>query len=412
MSDECTGCGSGGSCDAGGCSGPSQEELQMQARLSRIKNKIVVLSGKGGVGKSTVATNIAIALSMAGKKVGLLDVDVHGPSVPRILGLSGQQPHMNEASMEPVAWSSNLFVMSLGFLLPSPEQAVIWRGPVKMGLINQFLRDVEWGDLDFLVVDCPPGTGDEPLSVLQDLGPEAQAVVVTTPQSIAVDDVRRSVSFVRQLGNPVIGIVENMSGFVCRHCGEVEHIFSSGGGEKLAAEMDVPFLGSIPIDPDMGRAAEEGFSYLKVYEHTAVTEAFGRIIKPILEKAGALQENNTSAPVNGVKRIAVPVADGKLCMHFGHCQQFAFVDIDPDTHEVTGMTLETPPPHEPGVYPDFVSSKGAELVIAGGMGCKAQSLFTDKGVRVLVGATGQDPKEIVRQYLAGDLSLGSNICDH
>ncbi len=412
MSDTgCTGCGTSGSCDSGSCE-TSPEEQQMKARLSRIKNKIVVLSGKGGVGKSTVATNIAIALSLAGKKVGLLDVDVHGPSVPRILGLGGQQPHMNEASMEPVGWSKNLWVMSLGFLIPSPEQAVIWRGPVKMGLINQFLRDVEWGDLDFLIVDCPPGTGDEPLSVLQSIGPEAQAVVVTTPQSLAVDDVRRSVSFVRQLNNPVLGIVENMSGYVCKHCGEVEHIFSSGGGEKLAQEMGVPFLGSIPLDPEMGRSAEEGYAYLKVHEHTPVTEAFGRIIKPMLEKAGALQEFNTAASVNGAKRIAVPVADGKLCMHFGHCQQFAFVDVDPETREVTGMTLETPPPHEPGVFPEFVASQGAELVIAGGMGARAQSLFTDRGVRVLVGASGEDPKEVVRKYLAGELSLGSNICDH
>ena len=160
----------------------------MESNLARIKHKIVVLSGKGGVGKSTVAVNLAVGLALAGKKVGLLDVDVHGPSVPRLLSLSSADPHMEQNGMEPVAWGKNLEVMSLGFLIKDPDQAVIWRGPIKGGLIRQFLADVYWGDLDFLVVDCPPGTGDEPMSVLQFLGPTAHAVIVTTPQAVAVDD--------------------------------------------------------------------------------------------------------------------------------------------------------------------------------------------------------------------------------
>ncbi len=295
MSDSgCSGC-DGGSCGStggapGGAApqGPSEQDKRLEKTVNRIRHKVVVMSGKGGVGKSTVAVNMAVALSRAGYKVGLLDVDVHGPSVPRILSLDGVQPHIEQDSMEPVPWSKNLSVMSLGFLLPAHE-AVIWRGPVKGGLIRQFLTDVLWGELDFLIVDCPPGTGDEPMTVLDLLGPAAYAVVVTTPQGVAVDDVRRSITFCRQMGNPVLGVVENMAGFVCRHCGEVEYIFNQGGGERLAAEMGVPFLGSIPLDPEVVRSADEGYPLLKVAPDGPTGQAISKVIEPLgrlAEKAG------------------------------------------------------------------------------------------------------------------------------
>jgi ATP-binding protein involved in chromosome partitioning len=416
MSDSgCNSCSSGASCDSK--SQCAQGEDKLAKTLNRIKHKIVVLSGKGGVGKSTVSVNIAVALALAGKKVGLLDVDVHGPSIPRLLSLQGSQPHMGEDFMEPVPWpySPNLSVISLGFMLPSPEQAVIWRGPVKIGLIKQFVQDVCWGDLDFLVVDCPPGTGDEPLSALQTLGPEAMAVIVTTPQGVAVDDVRRSVSFCREVGNPVLGIVENMSGYACPHCGKVENIFNAGGGEALATEMGVPFLGRIPLDPEMVRAGDEGYVFIKVRHDSPTAEAVGRVVKPLLELSGSLQEHRTTANLasgNGISRIAIPVADGKLCMHFGHCQQFALVDIDPEAKAIKETRLLTPPPHEPGVFPKWLAEQGANLIIAGGMGSRAQSLFTEQGVAVLVGATPGSPEEVVKEYLAGTLQTGANICDH
>ncbi|MBG0790723.1 MAG: Mrp/NBP35 family ATP-binding protein [Desulfovibrionaceae bacterium] len=279
----CEGCASAapdGSCSSeSGCTNP---EEKLNKTLSRIKHKIVVMSGKGGVGKSTVAANIAVALSLAGKKVGLLDVDVHGPSVPRLLSLKGKQPHMGDQVMEPVPWSKNLSVMSLGFLLPDDRQAVIWRGPVKMGLIKQFVEDVMWGDLDYLIVDCPPGTGDEPLSTLQTLGTTAIGVIVTTPQGVAIDDVRRSVSFVGEVGNRVLGIVENMSGFVCPNCGTVHDIFKSGGGEALAKEAGVQFLGRIPLDPEVATSGDEGYPFLKVHRDTVTGKAFEKIIEPML----------------------------------------------------------------------------------------------------------------------------------
>jgi ATP-binding protein involved in chromosome partitioning len=270
----------------GSCSGDCPQEPaedKLSRRLSRIRHKIVVLSGKGGVGKSTMAVNLAVALSQRGKRVGLMDVDVHGPSVPRLLSLQAEKPLMNADQMEPVQWSPNLWVISLGFLIPTRDEAVIWRGPVKMGLIRQFVEDVSWGDLDYLIVDCPPGTGDEPLSVLQTIGPDAWGLIVTTPQAVAVDDVRRSITFCRQVGNPVLGVVENMSGFVCPGCKEEFHIFNKGGGEELAREMDVPFLGRIPIDPEIVRSGDEGFVFMKTHPDSSAGKAMMEIIQPVLD---------------------------------------------------------------------------------------------------------------------------------
>jgi Mrp family chromosome partitioning ATPase len=279
----CSGCSSQSSCStAQAPAGPSAEERKLASTLGRIKRKVVVLSGKGGVGKSTVAVNIALALAQAGRTVGLLDVDVHGPSLPRLLSLTDAKPHIEPDCIEPISWSRNLWVMSLGFMLPGPEQAVIWRGAMKNSLIVQFLRDVAWGDLDFLVVDCPPGTGDEPLTTLQTIGPEALAVVVTTPQILAVDDVRRSISFCREMGTPVLGVVENMSGFVCEQCGHTQHLFTPGGGKKLAEEMGVPFLGAIPLDPELARSGDEGFPFVKVCPDSPTTQAVNRIVAPLL----------------------------------------------------------------------------------------------------------------------------------
>ena len=288
MSNACKSCSSasaGGGCSSGHdpkTCGVKPEDEKIAQTLGRIKHKIVVLSGKGGVGKSTVSANIAMALALAGKRVGLLDVDIHGPSIPRLLSLQDAKPHIEPDHMEPVPYSQNLWVMSLGFLIPDKETAVIWRGPMKLGLIKQFVRDVTWGDLDYLITDCPPGTGDEPLAVLQTLGKEAKTLIVTTPQGVAVDDVRRSVTFCNQMGNPILGIVENMSGFVCPNCSAVHDIFNSGGGEALAKEMGVNFLGRIPMDPEVVRSGDEGFALLKVQSESPTALAFKKIVEPLL----------------------------------------------------------------------------------------------------------------------------------
>ena len=262
-----------------------EERRKLQSRLCRIRHKIVVLSGKGGVGKSTVAVNIATALMMAGKRVGLLDVDIHGPSIPTMLGLEGRKPDGSKDGMFPIDLDG-LKVMSLGFLLESPDDAVIWRGPLKMGVIKQFLRDVVWGDLDYLIIDSPPGTGDEPLSVCQLIGTLDGAVVVTTPQKVAAVDVRKSITFCRQMHLPVLGVVENMSGFVCPKCGEVTQILRSGGGRRMAEDMGVRFLGAIPMDPNIAEACDNGQAFVRQYASSPTAVLMQEIIQPIIELSG------------------------------------------------------------------------------------------------------------------------------
>jgi ATP-binding protein involved in chromosome partitioning len=262
------------------------ERQQLQAKLCRIQKKILVLSGKGGVGKSTVAVNLATAFVLAGRKVGLLDVDIHGPSIPTMLGLEAVPVQEVGGELLPVEMGG-LKVLSLGFFLQNPDDAVIWRGPMKMKAIQQFLKDVAWGDLDVLVVDSPPGTGDEPLSVCQLLGKVDGAVVVTTPQKVAAVDVRKSISFCRQVGVPVLGVVENMSGFVCPRCGEVTPVFRSGGGRRIADDMGVPFLGSIPMDPQIAEACDEGRAYITSYAESP-TAVIMRDIVAQLSTAGAV----------------------------------------------------------------------------------------------------------------------------
>jgi len=387
----------------------------LRQRMFRIENKIIVMSGKGGVGKSTVAVNLGLALSLTGKKVGLLDVDIHGPSIPKLLNLEDSWPEVRDGVIIPTGFE-NLKVMSIGFLLDGKDNAVIWRGPMKMGAIEQLLRDVEWGELDYLVVDCPPGTGDEPLSVVQLIKGVTGAIIVTTPQELALIDVRKSIDFCRKVNVPVLGIVENMSGFVCPKCGEVTEIFKSGGGEKLAIDMNVPFLGKIPIDQKMVEAGDNGSPFVRAYANTETAKAFGRVVKPILEKD--LNENGLTSsdkPLQEEKKhmkIAIPLAEGRLAMHFGHCEQFALIDVDTETKEITGKTLETPPPHEPGVLPKWLHEQGAGMIIAGGMGSRAQSLFEQNRIEVVIGAPAEEPEKIVAAYLEGTLEAGDNICDH
>ena len=391
------------------------DRAMLQSRMERIGRKILVLSGKGGVGKSTVAANLAISLAAAGKKVGLLDVDLHGPSIPKILGLDGERLGLDgTGGIAPIELAANLKVVSIGMMLDSATDAVIWRGPMKYGVIQQFLKDVAWGELDFLVIDSPPGTGDEPLAVAQLVGRDASAVIVTTPQEVAISNVRRSVSFCKTLSLSVLGIVENMSGLSCPHCGEQVDVFKVGGGEQLAAEMGVPFLGRIPLDPGIVASGDSGAPFVQSLADSPAAKAFASVIEPILNHTG---KNESPRPIHPRKetskmKIAIPVADGKLCMHFGHCEQFALVEADEASKTVTGTTYLTPPAHEPGVLPRWLHEQGASVIIAGGMGQRAQGLFSQNGITVVVGAVGGAPEELASAYLAGTLATGQNVCDH
>ncbi|MCE5296623.1 MAG: Mrp/NBP35 family ATP-binding protein [Euryarchaeota archaeon] len=234
------------------------EDVKLMKRLAQIKHKIIIMSGKGGVGKSTVATNLAMSLAMRGYETGILDVDITGPNVPKMLGVEDAPLMADDEGIFPVEVTPHLKAISMAFLISDKDAPVVWRGPAKMGAIRQFLTDVNWGKLDYLVIDLPPGTGDEPLSIAQ-LIPEADgAVIVTTPQDVALLDSRKSVMFAKKLGLPVLGVIENMSGFKCPHCGERIDLFKMGGGEKAAKDLGVPFLGRIPIDMAMVPAGDDG----------------------------------------------------------------------------------------------------------------------------------------------------------
>ena len=292
--DQATQTKSCSSCDSNTCSAKQRsqdesdeqfaERQELERRLCCIQNKLLVLSGKGGVGKSTVAANLAVSLARSGKRVGLLDIDVHGPSIPKLLGLEGQQIVGGPDGLLPVKAGDNLAVMSIGFMVGGKNTPVIWRGPMKYGAIRQFLKDVAWGELDYLVVDSPPGTGDEPLSVAQLIGAGAGAVIVTTPQDLAIADVRRCVSFCNNLSLPVIGIVENMSGYVCPKCGERVDLFKTGGGQALAEEMNVPFIGRIPIDPQIVNSADDGKPFVEQEAEAPGSTAFASIVSLILDR--------------------------------------------------------------------------------------------------------------------------------
>ena len=280
------------SCESQECSAKEQrpgendedfkERQQLTSRMCQIKHKVIVLSGKGGVGKSTVAVNLAISLAKSGMQVGLLDADIHGPSVPKLLSLDDSLLEARSDTIIPIEFNENLKVMSVGFMLRGSDDAVIMRGPMKFKLIKEFLGNVDWADLDYLVIDSPPGTGDEPLSICQLIEHIDGGVVVTTPQRVALADVRKSIDFCKQLKLPVLGVVENMSGFVCPKCGEVTNIFKNGGGERMAKKMKVPFLGRIPIDPELVHACDDGRPYVNYTEVTETVKAFETVVRPIL----------------------------------------------------------------------------------------------------------------------------------
>ena len=259
------------------------EQEQINQNLKHIKHQILVLSGKGGVGKSSIAVNLAIWLSMQGKKVGLLDIDIHGPSIPKLLNLEESKLQSKIDKIEPILYNDTLKVISIGFLIQDEDTALIWRGPMKHNVIKQFVSDVSWGKLDYLIVDCPPGTGDEPLSIVQLLGKADGAIIITTPQQLSVIDVKKCITFCRQLNLPVLGVIENMSGFVCPKCGEKIDIFKSGGGEIMANEMGVPFLGRIPIDPQIVQACDSGQPYVQHYRQNQTAKAFNEAILSLVK---------------------------------------------------------------------------------------------------------------------------------
>jgi ATP-binding protein involved in chromosome partitioning len=413
------------------------ENAEIEKRFENIRHTIIVLSGKGGVGKSFIASNLAISLSLSGYDVGLLDVDFHGPSIPKLLGLENRQVTTDADGLVPLQFASKLKVMSLGMLLRSKDDAVIWRGPLKMGAIKQLLKDVNWGELDFFIVDCPPGTGDEPLSVVQLIKKSTGAVVVTTPQDLSISDVRRSIRFCNEVGLPVLGVIENMSGFVCPRCGESIDIFKSGGGERMAEELGVNFLGRLPVEVDIVKSSDDGLPYVYHYGKTETAKKFEDIVHNLLKQIGDIpvgdmpvsetpardmpvgdtpevneSEEESSKMPHSICRYAIPTENGELSSHFGHCQHFAIVDYDVDDGSISRSEFKAPPAHEPGLLPKWLHEQGVNVILAAGMGMRAKDLFAAKGITVVIGAPIEKPENLVMAHARGELASGENPCDH
>lgn len=282
-------CGTSSSCASKGCGSQESQQAKMAQQdnaitrsLGKIKHKILVMSGKGGVGKSTVSVNLALGLAKRGHQVGLMDVDLHGPDVIRMLNMKGsmEPPATPDALVPPLKYNDNLKVVSLEYMMKDRDEAIIWRGPLKIQAIRQFVADMDWGELDYLIIDAPPGTGDEPLSVAQTI-PNVTAVVVTTPQKVALADVRKSISFCKTVNMEITGVIENMSGFVCPHCNQTIDIFKTGGGEELAREFELPFLGRVPMDPKVVIAGDDGVPYLSSDAVSPATEAFDAVVTAV-----------------------------------------------------------------------------------------------------------------------------------
>lgn len=267
--------------DCQGAGQVNEQERKVHERMASVKQVIVVMSGKGGVGKTSVAVNLAYAWAAAGKRVGLLDTDIHGPNVAKMLGIEDEVIEQFGTDMLPVTAEHGLKVVSLALLGQGVDTPFIWRGPMKTSVIRQFLGDVDWGELDYLVIDSPPGTGDEPLSVCQLLSKISKAVIVTTPQDVAVLDARKSVMFARELNIPVLGIIENMSGFVCPHCRARTDLFKKGGGEKAARELGVEFLGRIPLDSQLVALGDSGKPFMSIEQGTDAGGSFRAVVNTI-----------------------------------------------------------------------------------------------------------------------------------
>jgi len=397
-----------------------QQDLEIKERLGHIKNKILVMSGKGGVGKSSIAAYLSVALAKKGYKVGLMDVDLHGPSIPHILGLKGNiGPGSMDGKARPIKYNQNMDVISIEPLLgENKDAATIWRGPLKIGVIRQFIADVEWPDLDYMIIDSPPGTGDEPLTVAQTI-PDAKAVIVTTPQEISLADVRKSINFCRQVKMEILGLVENMSGLECPHCGKMIEIFKTRGGMFTAKKEGLRLLGSLPFEPEVVSMGDMGNMGLLDNSKIFITQEFNKIVNGIIKftkiDTKTIPEPKKIIPIKkkhseDSKILVVPVSEGKLSSHFGHCKQFAFIEIQ--RGKITKTEMLNPPAHEPGVLPRWLNEQGADIVIAAGMGEKAQQLLEENGIEVIIGAPMDSPASLTNQYLSGTLVTGANVCDH
>ena len=371
-----------------------QEDKKVREQLSKIKYKILVMSGKGGVGKSTVAVNIAIGLSLQDFMVGLLDVDLHGPNIPKMLGARDLRlSRKPDGKIGAIKYSPNLKFLSIEPLLPSEDSAVIWRGPLKHSAIRQFIGDIDWGELDYLIIDAPPGTGDEPLTVAKTI-PDAYVVIVTTPQEVSLIDVKKSIRFCQKTKMRILGIVENMSGFICPHCGKPIDLFKKGGGEKLAQEFGLRFLGRIPIDPRVVDTGDTGRPFIAAYPESPTAKAFEELIRKIIS---ATEEMKRDILEERFMRIAIPInTPSKIEIDPEKFDLFAIYDIENNKILVKDVVKRA----ENQNLIDFLKEQVVTHVLLFDPPKNLADHLSQNEIRVLITDTStESPDNLIEEYL-------------
>jgi len=412
--------------------------------LNEIKRTIAIISGKGGVGKSLVTGLLATYLARTGNyRVGILDADITGPSIPRLFGADDFKPRATEAGLFPVRSHSDIQLMSINLLLDEPDSPVVWRGPILANTVKQFWTDVIWGDLDFMFLDMPPGTGDVPLTVFQSI-PLDGIIIVTSPQDLVSMIVKKAVNMARMMNIPILGIVENMSHVICPHCGETIKLFGESTIEAVARAWDIPYLGSLPIDPELARLCDAG-QIERVYqaylpdavaalerlpahgewigsdagkpvesshpsiEQDHLTEQPERDVGQSGQKADGQNDKKREGQANMYRKIAIAAEGSQVSEHFGHCEGFMIYDTDVVDGSIVTTSYMPNPGHKPGLLPNLLNDAGVQIVIAGGMGSGAIDIFNEKGIDVITGATGP-LDQVIGQYLDGTLVSSESIC--
>ncbi|HFC97754.1 MAG TPA: ATP-binding protein [Thermosulfurimonas dismutans] len=374
-----------------------QQDRRVREQLSRISHKIMVMSGKGGVGKSTVAVNLAVGLSLQDFMVGLLDVDLHGPNIPKMLGVRREKlPRRPDGRLGAISYSPNLKFLSIEPLLPKEDAAVIWRGPLKISAIKQFIGDIDWGKLDYLIIDAPPGTGDEPLTVAKTI-PDAYALVVTTPQEVSLIDVQKSINFCRKVKMRILGLVENMSGFICPHCGKELDLFKRGGGEKLAEEMGIRFLGRIPVDPRVVAAGDAGKPVVGAYPESITARAFDELVRNVV---AATEEMWREVEEGRYMRVAIPVEGNRLAQDPLSADLFAVYDVEAGRVRVKDVVKRP----EDQDLESFLKEQVATHLLALDIPPEWKERLETARIRVVTGgAPDMGPDTMLQDFLSGIL---------
>lgn len=395
--NERSGCGAegGGTCPAG----PPRFTTHPGAT---IKHTVAVMSGKGGVGKSSVTMLLAVALRRKGFEVGIMDADITGPSIPKGLGVTGPI-QVGEKSLIPIESSTGIKIMSMNLILPEDRQAVIWRGPLISSTVGQFYQDTEWGDLDFLLIDLPPGTADVPLTVMQSI-PLDDIILVTSPQELSGMIVGKAVSMAAALGASVTGLIENMSYIKCPKCDERIEPFGPGHGEEAARHMGTAFLGRLPLDSNISLLEDQG--RIESYDFPAADDVIGRVAEQISTQVEGVEEALAVEP-NENTRVAVVLSGGMVSAHFGQAEQVMIVDVVDG--KISSRELVDAPPHDCSALPNLFREKGVTNVIAGGMGAGAVSNLDRAGITVYAGISGS-PEDALGMFLAGRLPRGEAVC--